>query len=138
MLAPSYWRTANPVVLVLPGSQPLQPWVTPEFFEAGQPSAKFVDEPDLEIARMDIPRVEGRLRVIDFRYLVGTPEGIEEFTERSPSSPMRNTWTHSAMRTWRLNTTMKEKESLVVWYRPQTEEALETSRRASVAGSLSR
>ena len=59
----------------------VEPWVTPETFEPGRPSAKFVDEPDLKIARMDVPRVEGRLSVIDFRYLVGTPEGIEDFTE---------------------------------------------------------
>jgi SAM-dependent methyltransferase len=60
----------------------VEPWVTPETFEPGRPSAKFVDEPDLKIARMDVPRVEGRLSVIDFRYLVGTREGIEDFTER--------------------------------------------------------
>jgi hypothetical protein len=60
----------------------VEPWATPETFEPGRPSAKFVDEPDLKIARIDVPRVEGRLSVIDFRYLVGTREGIEDFTER--------------------------------------------------------
>jgi SAM-dependent methyltransferase len=60
----------------------VEPWVTPESFEPGRPSATFVDEPDLKIARMDVPRVEGRLSVIDFRYLVATPEGIEDLTER--------------------------------------------------------
>jgi SAM-dependent methyltransferase len=60
----------------------VEPWVTPETFEPGRPSATFVDEPDLKIARMDVPRVEGRLSVIDFCYLVATPEGIDDFTER--------------------------------------------------------
>jgi SAM-dependent methyltransferase len=59
----------------------VEPWVTPETFEPGRPSASFVDEPDLKIARMDVPRVEGRFSVIDFHYLVATPEGIEHFTE---------------------------------------------------------
>lgn len=81
----------------------VEPWVTPETFEPGRPSAKFVDEPDLKIARMDVPRVEGRLSVIDFRYLVGTPEGIEDSpsTTNLPSSLTRNTWTRFARRTWR-------------------------------------
>lgn len=59
----------------------VEPWVNPDRFEPGRPSATFVDEPDLKIARMDVPRVEGRLSVLDFHYLVATSGGIEEFTE---------------------------------------------------------
>jgi SAM-dependent methyltransferase len=59
----------------------VEPWVTPDNFEPGRPSATFVDEPDLKIARMDVPKAEGRLSVLEFHYLIGTPDGIENFTE---------------------------------------------------------
>jgi hypothetical protein len=41
-----------------------------------------VDQPDLKIARMNVNSRDGRLAIVDFHYLVGTPEGVEYFTER--------------------------------------------------------
>ena len=60
----------------------VEPWLTPEAFTAGHLSTRFVDEPDLKIARMNSSSVEGTLSIIDFHYLVGTPEGFSYFTER--------------------------------------------------------
>ena len=60
----------------------VEPWLTPEAFMAGHLSARFVDEPDLKIVRMNSSSVEGMLSIIEFHYLVGTPDGFSYFTER--------------------------------------------------------
>jgi hypothetical protein len=60
----------------------VEPWITPEGFRPGTVTGRFVDQPDLKIARMNVAVVEGGMSILDFRYLVGTPEGIEHFTER--------------------------------------------------------
>lgn len=59
----------------------VEPWVTPEGFVDGKVHALFVDEPDLKIARMTVPRHQGATSILDFTYLVGTPRGIEVLTE---------------------------------------------------------
>ena len=59
----------------------VEPWFGPGVLDGGSIHALFVDEPGLKIARMNINRVEGRLSYLDFEYLVGTPEGIERFSE---------------------------------------------------------
>lgn len=48
----------------------------------GHPHAMFVDQPDLKLARMNVSGVEGNVAILDFHYLVATPDGIEHFTER--------------------------------------------------------
>ncbi len=60
----------------------IEPWLSPGIFSEGGLFASFIDEPDLKIARMNINKVEDGVSILDFQYLVGTPEGIEHFTER--------------------------------------------------------
>jgi SAM-dependent methyltransferase len=60
----------------------VEPWLTPDVWVTNRPHLLTVDEPDLKIARMTISGRDGRLAVMDFTYLVGTPEGIQEFSER--------------------------------------------------------
>jgi SAM-dependent methyltransferase len=60
----------------------VEPWLAPDAFVAGGPHAVFVDEPELKVARIGMNEVEGTLSTLDFHYLVGTPEGVESFTER--------------------------------------------------------
>jgi len=60
----------------------VEPWFTPETFHPGSLHALFVDQPDLKIARMNLSHVEDSLSVLDFHYMVGTPDGIRTFTER--------------------------------------------------------
>lgn len=60
----------------------IEPWLTPEAWNAGTIHANFIDEPELKIARMNISSVEGKLSYFDFHYLIGTPEGFDYFTER--------------------------------------------------------
>jgi ubiquinone/menaquinone biosynthesis C-methylase UbiE len=68
---------------LLPGGVLIvEPWFTPEQWKPGRVSALFVDQPDLKIARMNISEVEDRLSFFVFHYTVGTPQGVEYFTER--------------------------------------------------------
>ena len=60
----------------------VEPWLTPEAWVADRPHLLSVDEPDLKIARMTISGREGRLAIMNFEYLIGTPAGIEAFSER--------------------------------------------------------
>jgi len=60
----------------------VEPWITPEAFQEGRLHPLFVDEPELKIARMNISRIENGLATLDFHFMVGTPTGIDYFTER--------------------------------------------------------
>ncbi len=60
----------------------VEPWLMPEVHETGHVHATFVDRPDLKVARMNISEKENGLSILDFHYLVATPQGIEYFTER--------------------------------------------------------
>lgn len=59
----------------------VEPWFTPEQFRSGYLDAVFVDEPDLKAARMNVTRVKDGRSVLDFHYLVATPDGVEHFAE---------------------------------------------------------
>lgn len=60
----------------------VEPWITPEVYEVGRPSATFVDDPDLKVARLNVSEAEDGVAVLEFHYLVATPDGVEYFTER--------------------------------------------------------
>ena len=59
----------------------IEPWFTSDSWNAGTVHAKYIDEPELKIARINIGGAEGKLSFLDFHYLVGTPEGVEYFVE---------------------------------------------------------
>ena len=48
----------------------------------GTVHALYVDQPTRKIARINVSAVHERVSILDFHYLVGTPEGVEQFTER--------------------------------------------------------
>jgi dTDP-3-amino-3,4,6-trideoxy-alpha-D-glucopyranose N,N-dimethyltransferase len=60
----------------------IEPWFTPETWRPGTVHARFIDEPDLKIARINTSFVDGRLSSMDMHYLIGTPEGTEHYVER--------------------------------------------------------
>jgi SAM-dependent methyltransferase len=60
----------------------MEPWVSPDRYTLGRVTANFVDEPELKIAWMYTSEIEGHVSVFDINYLIGTPSGIEHFTER--------------------------------------------------------
>jgi SAM-dependent methyltransferase len=60
----------------------IEPWFTPETWRPGTVHARFIDDPDLKIARMNTSFAEGRLSIMDMHYLIGTPAGTEHYVER--------------------------------------------------------
>jgi SAM-dependent methyltransferase len=60
----------------------VEPWLTPEAYHTPHLGSVFVHEDELEIARMNVAEHGDGTSVMVFHYLVGTPEGIEQFEER--------------------------------------------------------
>ncbi len=54
---------------------------SPDEWKVGKPHLLVVDEPELKIARANTSGRDGRLSVVEFHYVVATPEGVEHFTE---------------------------------------------------------
>ena len=68
---------------LLPGGVLIvEPWFAPNQWEIGGVGALFVNQPDLKISRMSIGEMEGSLSILIFHYMVGTPEGVQYFTEK--------------------------------------------------------
>jgi SAM-dependent methyltransferase len=59
----------------------VEPWLSPDVWGKPHVGAVFVDEPELKIARLNVPETEGTVSIVDFQYLVGTLEGVEHFSE---------------------------------------------------------
>jgi len=73
---------ANLAEHIVPGGVLLlEPFIRPEDFRPNYLHAGFVDRPDLKVVRMNVSAREGNLFIANFHYLVGTPAGIEYFTE---------------------------------------------------------
>lgn len=60
----------------------VEPWFSPEEFDAGHLGAVFVDEDDLKIARINDSAVNDGVSTLVFHYLVATKDGISYFTEQ--------------------------------------------------------
>jgi SAM-dependent methyltransferase len=60
----------------------VEPWVLPEDWVSGHVHAVFVDEPELKVARVNAGGELTDPLVLELEYLVGTPDGVEHFTER--------------------------------------------------------
>jgi SAM-dependent methyltransferase len=60
----------------------LEPWFTPDEWETDGPHATFVDSAELKIARLNLSGLRGRVSILNFHYLVGTPRRIRYFYER--------------------------------------------------------
>jgi SAM-dependent methyltransferase len=67
--------------LVPGGIMVVEPWLSPQEFRPGAVFAAFVDQPDLKVARINTNMTRGTTSIIEFHYLVGTPQGVEHFTE---------------------------------------------------------
>jgi SAM-dependent methyltransferase len=72
----SFARHLEPGGLVV-----IEPWFPPERYWTGTITANFVNEPDLKVAWMYTSEREQDVSVLDIHYMVGTPDGVHEFTE---------------------------------------------------------
>ncbi|MBN9502027.1 MAG: hypothetical protein BGO01_10345 [Armatimonadetes bacterium 55-13] len=54
----------------------VEPWLYPTSFQPGHLSMLTVDEPDLKICRMAYAAQDGEVSLLEFEYLIGSPEGI--------------------------------------------------------------
>jgi SAM-dependent methyltransferase len=59
----------------------IEPFLEPGVVELGRPWATFVDRPEIKIARMDVPRVEGRCLQLEFEYLIADSDGVRHVHE---------------------------------------------------------
>lgn len=60
----------------------VEPWISPENYWLSRITANFVDQADLKIAWMYTSEIDNLVSVFNINYLVGTPQGVEHFTER--------------------------------------------------------
>ena len=60
----------------------VEPWLAPDAYRERHVGAVFVDEPELKVARISVGGRDGRVSIVDFHYLVGTPDGVEQIFER--------------------------------------------------------
>jgi SAM-dependent methyltransferase len=59
----------------------VEPWFQPEWWSEGFVSLTTVDRPDLKIARVSRSGRAGDMALMDFEYVVATPDGIEHHRE---------------------------------------------------------
>jgi SAM-dependent methyltransferase len=68
---------------LLPGGVLIvEPWLSPEQYHSGHVFSTQVDQPELKITRMNVSERQGNLSILNFHFLVGTPQGVEYFTEQ--------------------------------------------------------
>lgn len=68
---------------LLPGGVLLvEPWFAPAQWNVGNVHTIHINKKDLKITRMSFGGRRGDISSIDFHYLIGTPNGVEHFTER--------------------------------------------------------
>jgi SAM-dependent methyltransferase len=60
----------------------VEPWLSPDAWVANRPHLLTVDQPNLKVARMTLSGREGGLAIMEFTYLVGSPDGVRHFEER--------------------------------------------------------
>jgi SAM-dependent methyltransferase len=60
----------------------IEPFIGPQDWQEGRPTASFVDREELKIARMSVGAREGDVAILDFAYLIATSAGVERFSER--------------------------------------------------------
>lgn len=60
----------------------IEPFISPEEFTDRYVSADFVDQPDFKLVRMCVSRKQGGVATLDFHFMVATPQGVRQFSDR--------------------------------------------------------
>ena len=67
---------------VLPGGVLLvEPWFAPDQWKPGRASMLQVNKPELKLVRISHTGQRGKISLLEFQYLIGTPKGITHSTE---------------------------------------------------------
>jgi trans-aconitate methyltransferase len=74
----------------------VEPWFEPATYRTSVVHMLTVNQPELKLSRINVSRVEGDVSILDFHYLIGTPDGVrhERETHRLLLVP------HATMATW--------------------------------------
>ena len=59
----------------------VEPWFEPSGYRTGTVHMLTVDRPELKISRVHVSRRDGDVSVIDFEYLIATPDGVRHERE---------------------------------------------------------
>ena len=59
----------------------VEPWIAPDAWIPGKPALLTIDEPDLKVVRMTAAGRRNAVSIVDFHYLIGTPDGVESHFE---------------------------------------------------------
>lgn len=59
----------------------VEPWFTPDAWQAGKVHMVTIDEPELKVVRMSLSETRGACSYFRWHFLVGTGAGVEHFTE---------------------------------------------------------
>jgi SAM-dependent methyltransferase len=75
--------TAALATHVAPGGLLLvEPWITPDVWQAGRPHALAAQDDGLAVTRMSRSGVDGRVSWVEMEYLVSDGQTLEQFSER--------------------------------------------------------
>ena len=74
----------------------VEPWFEPASYRTGTPHMLTVNQPDLKICRMHVSRREGDVSILEFEYLIATPDGVRRERETHRLLLVA----HATMATW--------------------------------------
>ena len=61
----------------------VEPWLFKDTFRPGYLGFDTVDLPDYKVARMSLSERSGEMSVLNFHFMLGTPDGVETWSDRS-------------------------------------------------------
>ena len=60
----------------------IEPFFTPDTWFPGRVHSRYIDQRNFHVCRMHVSELQGSLAIMEMHYLVGTPDGVENFVER--------------------------------------------------------
>lgn len=64
----------------------IEPFVKKSELHVNRPFATFVDKENIKVARLNVTKRKGGKAILDFHYLIATPEGIKYIQDKFPVS----------------------------------------------------
>ena len=60
----------------------IEPFFNPDAWFPGSVHSRYIDQRNFHVCRMNVSDLQGSLAIMEMHYLVGTPDGVENFVER--------------------------------------------------------